>query len=63
MRAVFIRAPVVESFGPEVEVLATLPDGAIVAVRQGGLLGTAFHPETTDDERMHAYFLNEVMGG
>ncbi len=61
LRAVFIRAPVVAAHGPGVEVLAALPDGAVVAVRQGRLLGTAFHPETTDDERMHAYFLDEVV--
>lgn len=61
LRAVFIRAPVVADHGPEVEVLGALPDGAVVAVRQGRLLGTAFHPETTDDDRMHAYFLHEVV--
>jgi 5'-phosphate synthase pdxT subunit len=60
--AVFIRGPAVESVGPGVEVLARL-DGAddasqtIVAVRQGNLLGTAFHPEVTGDSRFHAYFL------
>lgn len=58
--AVFIRAPVVESVEPGVEVLAQLPDGRIVAVQQGPVLGTAFHPELTDDERFHRYFLDLV---
>jgi len=61
LHAVFIRAPWVESVGPDVEVLArtTLPGGAdrIVAVRQGALLATAFHPELTGDIRVHAYFV------
>jgi 5'-phosphate synthase pdxT subunit len=52
--AVFIRAPVIESAGPGVEVLARLPDGAIVAAREGALLATAFHPELTPDTRFHA---------
>ncbi|RLC86900.1 MAG: pyridoxal 5'-phosphate synthase glutaminase subunit PdxT, partial [Chloroflexi bacterium] len=56
--AVFIRAPVVTSIGEGVEVLTRLEGGAIVAVRQGNLLATAFHPELTDDERFHRYFLN-----
>ena len=55
--AVFIRAPVVTSAGKEVDVLARLADGRIVAVRQGHLLATAFHPELTDDLRFHAWFL------
>jgi 5'-phosphate synthase pdxT subunit len=56
LRAVFIRAPVVESVGPTVDVLARLPDGTPVAVRQGQLIGTAFHPELTDDPRFHRWF-------
>jgi 5'-phosphate synthase pdxT subunit len=56
-RGVFIRAPYVLECGPEVEILARLPEGQIVAVQQGNLLGTAFHPELTDDERLHRYFL------
>lgn len=52
--AVFIRAPVIESAGRGVEVLARLPDGAIVAAREGALLATAFHPELTPDTRFHA---------
>ncbi|MCS7281788.1 MAG: pyridoxal 5'-phosphate synthase glutaminase subunit PdxT [Anaerolineae bacterium] len=55
--AVFIRAPVIERVGPEVEVLARLEEGSPVAVRQGNLLATAFHPELTTDARFHRYFL------
>jgi 5'-phosphate synthase pdxT subunit len=56
-RAVFIRAPVIRDVGPQVEVLARLDGGMPVAVRQGHLLATAFHPELTDDLRFHQYFL------
>jgi 5'-phosphate synthase pdxT subunit len=56
--AVFIRAPFIERVGEGVEVLAKLEDGAIVAVRQGNLLATAFHPELTEDDRFHRYFLS-----
>jgi len=55
--AVFIRAPVIERVGAGVEVLAALEDGTAVAVQQGNLLATAFHPELTRDERFHQYFL------
>ena len=55
--AVFIRGPVIERVGADVEVLARLDDGQIVAVRQGPLMGTAFHPEVTSDTRFHEYFL------
>jgi 5'-phosphate synthase pdxT subunit len=55
--AVFIRAPLITEVGPEVEVLARLPDGGIVAVRQGHLLATAFHPELSGDARFHDLFL------
>ncbi len=56
-RAVFIRAPWVEEVGPGVEILATEPrTGRIVAVRQGPALATAFHPELTKDNRVHAIF-------
>jgi len=58
--AFFIRGPMVESVGPKVEVLATLDDGTIVAVREGHLLGTAFHPEISGDPRFHQYFLRIV---
>ena len=56
-RAIFIRAPVIESVGTGVEVLGRLDDDAIVAARQGNLLATAFHPELGGDTRMHEYFL------
>jgi 5'-phosphate synthase pdxT subunit len=55
--AVFIRAPLIESVGAGVEVLASLEDGRIVAARQGNLLATSFHPELTADNRFHRYFL------
>jgi len=58
--AFFIRGPAVEAVGPQVEVLATLDDGVIVAVREGALLGTAFHPEVAGDPRFHQYFLRIV---
>jgi 5'-phosphate synthase pdxT subunit len=71
--AVFIRAPWVESVGPDVEVLGTAVGGAgrgdpgggpaagrIVAVRQGGLLATSFHPELAGDARLHALFVEIV---
>ena len=58
--AFFIRGPAIESVGPGVEVLATLDDGTIVAVREGTLLGTAFHPEIAGDPRFHQYFLRIV---
>ena len=60
VHAVFIRAPVVEAAGPAVKPLASLPDGRMVAVEQGNLLGTSFHPEVTGDTRFHAYFLDKV---
>src|SRR5689334_9913993 len=58
--AFFIRGPSVEEVGAGVEVLATLDDGSIVAVRQRTLLGTAFHPEISGDPRFHQYFLRIV---
>jgi 5'-phosphate synthase pdxT subunit len=60
MHAVFIRAPVVEQVGEGVVALATLSDGRVVAVEQGNLLGTSFHPEMTGDTRFHEYFLDRV---
>lgn len=63
VHAIFIRGPVVENVGPGVEVLARLDathGSDIVAVRQGSLLGTAFHPEVTEDTRFHQYFLEVV---
>ncbi len=58
--AVFIRAPVVCEVGLGIEVLSRMEDGSIVAVRKGPLLGTAFHPELTDDPRLHRYFVAMV---
>ncbi len=59
--AVFIRAPWVERVGPGVEVLARA-DGHVVAVRQGRVLATAFHPEVTGDRRVHRLFVDIVAG-
>lgn len=61
--AVFIRAPVVESADTNVEILARLPDGRIVAVQQDNVIGIAFHPELTSDDRLHRYFLQLVAYG
>jgi 5'-phosphate synthase pdxT subunit len=58
--AVFIRAPLVESVQADTDVIGTLADGRIVAVQQRHLLGTAFHPELTDDPRFHQLFLDLV---
>ncbi|MEO8329131.1 MAG: pyridoxal 5'-phosphate synthase glutaminase subunit PdxT [Candidatus Nanopelagicales bacterium] len=67
MHAVFIRAPWVESVGPDVEVLGQVEAGPaagrIVAVRQGVLLTTSFHPELTGDLRVHRYFVDVVRKG
>jgi 5'-phosphate synthase pdxT subunit len=60
LRAVFIRAPVVEEVGPGVDVLATV-SGQPVLCRQGPVLAAAFHPELGDDHRLHEYFLDEVI--
>ena len=63
IRGVFIRAPWVESHGPEVEVLSSIEISGVshpVAVRQGRVLATAFHPELTGDNRVHRYFLEDV---
>lgn len=59
LHAVFIRAPLVTQAGPGVETLATY-DGKAVFVRQGTILGSAFHPELTGDDRVHRYFLGLV---
>ncbi|GAA2024593.1 pyridoxal 5'-phosphate synthase glutaminase subunit PdxT [Agromyces tropicus] len=60
VRAVFIRGPVVESVGERAAPLAALEDGRVVAVEQGNLVGTSFHPEILGDHRFHAYFLGKV---
>ena len=59
---IFIRAPVVIRVGPPVEVLASLEDGRPVAVQQGNLLATSFHPELTRDSRVHHYFVDLADG-
>lgn len=56
--AVFIRAPWIERVGEGVRVIAKLPDGTPVAARQGKVLVTSFHPELTQDNRFHSYFVN-----
>jgi len=58
--AVFIRAPIIESVAGDAKVLASVPDGRIVAAQQGHLLATSFHPELTNDTRFHEYFLSLV---
>jgi len=55
--AAFIRAPIVLMLGPNVQTLASLPNGEIVAVREGNLLGISFHPELCQETRVHAYFV------
>jgi len=60
MHGVFIRAPVVSEVGPDVEVLARDPDGRPIAVRQGRVLATAFHPELTPDRRLHRLLLEMI---
>jgi 5'-phosphate synthase pdxT subunit len=64
VHAVFIRAPWVEEAGTDVDVLASIPSGPaagrIVAVRQGNLVATSFHPEVADDDRIHRYFVDLV---
>jgi pyridoxal 5'-phosphate synthase pdxT subunit len=67
VHAVFIRAPWVERTGEAVEVLARVPDGSraagrVVAVRQGRVLATSFHPELTGDDRVHGLFVDMVKG-
>ena len=58
--AIFIRAPFIESVGENVEVMASLADGRLVAARQNHWLATVFHPELTTDDRFHRYFLEIV---
>ncbi len=60
LRAIFIRAPVLRELGPDVEVLAQLEDGRVVACREGALLATSFHPELTSDTRFHRLFVQLV---
>lgn len=58
--AIFIRAPGITRVGQRVKVLATLPDGSPVAVQEGKLLATSFHPELSGDTRFHRYFLDLI---
>lgn len=57
---VFIRAPVIEAVGEAVEIMAGVEEGAVMA-REGGILACAFHPELTDDTRVHEYFIEMVL--
>jgi 5'-phosphate synthase pdxT subunit len=58
--AIFIRAPLIDSVGKGVEVLSSLPDGRIIAARQGHWLAMVFHPELSGDDRLHRYFLEMI---
>ena len=58
--AFFIRAPIIETVFGNAKILASLPDGRIVAAQQANLLATSFHPELTDDARFHQYFLSLI---
>ena len=58
--ATFIRAPIIEKAGPNVEVLSTLDNGTIVAVQEKNMLATSFHPELTRDTRFHEYFISKI---
>lgn len=60
VHAVFIRAPIVAEVGPAARSLATLPGGEVVAVEQGNLLGTSFHPELTGETRFHARLMDKA---
>jgi len=62
VHAIFIRAPLISSVGEGVVVLAKLDSDEIVAARQGRMLATSFHPELTDDDRVHRYFLSMADG-
>ena len=59
--AAFIRAPIIEQVGPGADVLATLPSGAVVGVRQKSILGISFHPEVTDENRVHRFFIDSMV--
>ncbi len=60
VHAAFIRAPIVEQVGPGVEILSSLPDGRVVAVKQGNVMGISFHPEVTGESRVHRMFLDMI---
>ena len=59
-RAIFIRGPIVKEIGKDVEILAKYND-KIVAVKQNNLIGTSFHPELTEDIRLHSYFIKTIL--
>jgi 5'-phosphate synthase pdxT subunit len=61
--AVFIRAPAIQEIGPGVKSLAHVNQHGVVAAQEGHVLVTAFHPELTQDQRFHSYFLNMAFGG
>ncbi|MBN1303363.1 MAG: pyridoxal 5'-phosphate synthase glutaminase subunit PdxT [Anaerolineales bacterium] len=58
--AIFIRAPIIESVQKDARALLTLPDGRIIAAQQRHLLATSFHPELTNDDRFHRYFVTLI---
>jgi 5'-phosphate synthase pdxT subunit len=60
VRAAFIRAPIVEQVSADVEVIASLPSGQIVGVRQGKVIGISFHPEVYKDSRIHSLLINSI---
>jgi 5'-phosphate synthase pdxT subunit len=60
VRAAFIRAPIVEEVSADVEVIASLPSGQIVGVRQGKVIGISFHPEVYRDSRIHSLLINSI---
>ena len=62
MHAVFIRAPELTRVGPRARPIAVLPDGRIVAARQGNIVGIAFHPELTGESRLHRWLAREAAG-
>lgn len=61
--AIFIRAPIIKDVGPHVKALIKLPNGNIIAAKQGSLLATSFHPELGNDHRFHKYFLESILAG
>ncbi len=62
VQAAFIRAPLIERVGPRARAIGALPDGGVVAVEQGALLGTSFHPEVAGEDRFHRRLLEHVRG-
>lgn len=62
LKAVFIRAPYIQAAGPDVKVMAALDNERIVIARQGNFLAAAFHPELTNENRIHKYFIDMIKG-